>query len=56
MLLATAPLTIVSVAMLAVGMRIQGRIRPEIYQRLLRRILWVMAALLVLQVGRHYLL
>ena len=54
MLLATAPLTIISVAMLAAGMRIQGRIRPEIYQRLLRRILWVMAVLLVLQVGRHY--
>ncbi len=49
------PLTLLSVAVLAVGMRIQKRIHPEVYQKLLRKILWVMAAILVYQVLRHYL-
>ena len=53
-LVATAPLTLLSVAVLFIGMRIQRRIRPEVYQRILRKILWVMVAILVVQVGRHY--
>jgi uncharacterized membrane protein YfcA len=53
-LVTTLPLTLLSVAVLFGGMRIQRRIRPEIYQALLRRILWVMAAILVVQVARHY--
>jgi uncharacterized membrane protein YfcA len=54
-LVATLPLTLLSLAVLAIGMRIQSRIHPEVYQQLLRKVLWVMAALLVIQVVRHYL-
>lgn len=54
-LIATAPLTIVSVAVLLFGMRIQSRIHPEVYRGLLRAVLWVMALMLVGQVGGHYL-
>lgn len=54
-LIATAPLTIVSVAVLLFGMRIQSRIHPEVYHGLLRTVLWVMALMLVGQVGGHYL-
>jgi hypothetical protein len=35
-----------------VGMRAQERIQPRVFQRLLRGILWVMAAILVVQVAR----
>lgn len=55
-LVATAPLTLLSLAVLALGMRIQSRIHPEVYQRLLRNVLWAMAAILVVQVVRHYLI
>ena len=54
-LIATAPLTIISVAALLFGMRVQARIHPDVYQMLLRKILWVMALILLLQVGWHYL-
>src|SRR4051812_47299592 len=53
-LVATAPLTVLSVVVVLVGMRIQSRIHPEVYQRLLRKILWVMVVILVIQVVRHY--
>ncbi len=53
-LVATAPLTILSVVVLLAGMRVQSRIHPEVYQRILRKVLWVMAAILVFQVVRHY--
>lgn len=52
---ATAPLTAVSLAALFVGMRIQRRIRPQVFQGLLRKVLWVMTLILVVQVARHYL-
>lgn len=54
-LIATAPLTIISVAALLFGMRIQNRIHPEAYQQLLRKVLWAMVLILVMQVGWHYL-
>jgi uncharacterized membrane protein YfcA len=52
-LVGTAPLTIVSALVLLYGMHIRSRIRPELYQGLLRKILWGMAAVLVVQVIRH---
>jgi uncharacterized membrane protein YfcA len=54
-LIATAPLTIISIAVLLFGMRIQSRIHPEVYPGLLRKVLWVMALILAGQVGGHYL-
>ena len=54
-LVATAPLTLISIAALLFGMRIQSRIHPEIYQGLLRKVLWVMAVILFMQVAWHYL-
>jgi uncharacterized membrane protein YfcA len=54
-LIATAPLTIISVAALLFGMRIQSRIHPEVYHGLLRKVLWVMVLILAVQVGWHYL-
>jgi len=53
--IATAPLTAVSLGALFVGLRIQGRIRPRVFQGLLKKILWVMALILVVQVAHHYL-
>lgn len=54
-LIAAVPLTVLSAAMLLLGMRIRSRIEAVTYQALLRKILWVMALVLVVQVGRHYL-
>lgn len=53
-LIATTPLTVLAVVMLYVGMRLQDRIAPEAYNVLLRKLLWAMAVMLVLQVGWHY--
>lgn len=55
MLAATMPLTIIAVAALLFGLRIQSRIRAEIYQAVLRKVLWLMVLVLVAQVGWHYL-
>jgi uncharacterized membrane protein YfcA len=44
------PLTAVAVAALLAGMRLQSRMQPETYRRVLRGTLWVMACLLVGQV------
>ncbi|MEP7189815.1 MAG: sulfite exporter TauE/SafE family protein [Roseiflexaceae bacterium] len=49
-LVATLPLTIISIVVLAIGVRIQSRIRPEVFQGLLRKVLWLMAVILVVQV------
>jgi uncharacterized membrane protein YfcA len=54
-LIASAPLTLIAVVALFSGMHIQRRVRPEVYQKLLRKILWVMALILILQVGWYYL-
>jgi uncharacterized membrane protein YfcA len=47
--MATIPLTAVSLAALFVGMQLQRRIRAEVFRALLRRVLWVMAAVLAAQ-------
>jgi len=52
---ATLPLTFASLASLAVGLRMQGRIRPQVFRRMLRAFLWAMAVVLAAQVARHYL-
>jgi uncharacterized membrane protein YfcA len=54
MFVATMPLTLISLAALFAGMKIQQRIRPQVFQGLLRKVLWVMAAILAVQVVRHY--
>jgi uncharacterized membrane protein YfcA len=53
-LVATLPLTILAVVMLYVGMWLQRRISADAYKALLRKLLWTMAALLLIQVGWHY--
>ena len=45
-IMATAPLTVASLAALWVGLRLQRRIRPEGFQRILRAALWIMAVIL----------
>jgi uncharacterized membrane protein YfcA len=52
--IATVPLTVISAAILLLGMRLRSRIDAVTYQALLRKILWVMTLLLVVQVGWHY--
>ena len=54
-LVATVPLTAISLAALFAGMQIQRRISPQVFQGLLRKVLWVMALILAAQVARHYL-
>jgi uncharacterized membrane protein YfcA len=51
-LLATLPLTAIALVALYGGMHAQRRIRPQLFQRLLRTLLWAMAAILVVQVVR----
>jgi hypothetical protein len=53
--LATAPLTAASLVALVVGLNVQGRIRPELFQSMVRKVLWVMALILAAQVAVHYL-
>jgi uncharacterized protein len=53
-LAATAPLTVISVAALFVGLRIQRRIRPPVFQAILRKVLWAMALVLAVQVALHW--
>lgn len=48
---ASLPLTAIAVATVLGGMRVQSRLRPEMYRRLLRGVLWAMAFLLLAQVG-----
>jgi uncharacterized membrane protein YfcA len=54
-LIASVPLTIIAVVALFFGMHIQRRVQPEIYKKLLRKVLWVMALILIAQVGWYYL-
>jgi uncharacterized membrane protein YfcA len=51
MLAASVPLTAIAVAALLGGMRLQSRMQPETYRRVLRGTLWVMAFLLIAQVA-----
>jgi uncharacterized membrane protein YfcA len=48
---ASLPLTAIAAATVLGGMRIQSRLRPERYRRLMRAVLWAMALLLLAQVG-----
>jgi uncharacterized membrane protein YfcA len=52
-IVATAPLTVASLVALWIGLRLQRRIRPEGFQRVLRAALWVMAAILAGQATLH---
>jgi len=52
-ILATVPLTVASLIALWVGLRLQRRIRPEGFQRILRAALWIMAAILAGQATLH---
>lgn len=51
--LANVPLTLVSLAGMAVGVKLQGRISAETYNRLLRRALFAIALLLLWQGSRY---
>jgi hypothetical protein len=50
---AVGGLTVPSVAALAAGMRVRDRIDAQTYRAWLRKALWVMVALLLLQFSRH---
>ena len=50
---ATMPLTAASLVALWIGLRLQRRIRPEGFQRILRATLWIMAAILAGQATLH---
>lgn len=52
---ATAPFTAASLVALVAGLRVQGRVRPELFQSLLRKVLGIMALVLAAQVAVHYL-
>ena len=52
---AVGGLTVPSVAALAAGMRVRDRIDAQTYRAWLRKALWVMVALLLLQFSRHAL-
>jgi len=53
---ANIPLTLVALAGMAIGQRVQRFMRVETYQKLLRRILMVIAVMLVLQFVRYLVL
>ena len=48
-MVATLPLTLISVVALFAGIRLQKSIRPEVFDALLRKVLWAIAAILALQ-------
>jgi uncharacterized membrane protein YfcA len=50
MLARSLPLTAIAVAALLGGMRLQSRMQPDTYRKLLRATLWVMTVLLIAQV------
>jgi len=50
-LVASIPLTLLAVAMMALGWRIQNRIDAKTYKRMLRVFLWAMALGLAAQSG-----
>lgn len=52
---ATAPFMAASLVALVLGLKVQGRLRPELFQSLLRKVLWIMALVLAAQVAVHYL-
>ena len=50
-LLLTVPVTVVALAGYWLGLRLQPRVKPEVYRKVIRGVLWAMAALLVFQVA-----
>ncbi len=48
------PLTLVAVAALRAGFALQQRFTPETFSRLMRLLLWAMAAVLTAQAARAY--
>ena len=50
-LLLTIPVTLVALAGYWAGLRLAPRVKPEHYRKVIRGVLWFMAALLVFQVG-----
>jgi predicted acyltransferase len=50
-LLLTVPVTIVALLGYWAGLRLQSRVRPEVYRKVIRGVLWAMAALLLVQVA-----
>jgi uncharacterized membrane protein YfcA len=55
LVLLSVPLSVVCVSSLALGFRLQRRIRPQVFALLLRIVLWAMAATLAAQVMLGYL-
>ena len=49
-LLLTVPVTVVALAGYWAGLKLKPRVRPEVFRKVIRGVLWAMAALLVLQV------
>jgi uncharacterized membrane protein YfcA len=54
-LLLGIPVTLVAVVGYAIGVKLRPRIAPETFRRVIRIVLWLMAALLVAQVLRSFL-
>ena len=54
-LLLTVPVTVVALAGYGIGLRLQPRVKPEVYRKVIRGVLWAMAALLVFQVLASWL-
>ena len=50
-LLLTVPVTVVALVGYWIGLRLQPRVRPEVYRKVIRGVLWAMAALLCFQVA-----
>jgi uncharacterized protein len=50
-LLLTIPVTVVALLGYVAGLRLQPRVKPEMYRKVIRGVLWAMAALLVGQVA-----
>ena len=50
-LVLTVPVTVVALAGYWAGLKLQPRVKPEVYRKAIRGVLWAMAALLVFQVA-----
>lgn len=55
MALTSVPVTVISLLALSTGFRLQQRIRPAVFTRILRVVLWAMATALCTQAMRAYL-
>jgi uncharacterized membrane protein YfcA len=54
-LLLTVPVTVVALLGYWFGIKLQPRVKPELYKKVIRGVLWAMATLLVAQVGYGWL-